>query len=73
MGMTRIDLKAIRRLHVFTDAVLVSLGWLLAYGLRYALNDAIGAPINPFEGYWHAAPLIAGPWIASCNRNDFRL
>ena len=64
--MTRIDLTAIARLHVFADAVLVSLGWIGAYWLRFALNSVIGVPINPFEPYLHALPLIVGPWIAAC-------
>jgi exopolysaccharide biosynthesis polyprenyl glycosylphosphotransferase len=64
--MKTVDLGAIRRLHIFTDAVLVSLGWLGAYGLRFALNDVIGAPINPPHVYIQALPLIVAPWMLIC-------
>ncbi|MFQ5415605.1 MAG: sugar transferase [Myxococcota bacterium] len=64
--MQLIDLRAVRRLHVFTDALLVSLGWVAAYGLRYALNDTLGTPINSFYWYLRALPLVVLPWIASC-------
>jgi exopolysaccharide biosynthesis polyprenyl glycosylphosphotransferase len=64
--MKTVDLRAIRRLHIFTDAILVSLGWLSAYALRFALNDVIGAPINPFHVYVRALPLIVIPWMLTC-------
>jgi exopolysaccharide biosynthesis polyprenyl glycosylphosphotransferase len=64
--MQLIDLRAVRRLHVFTDAVLVSIGWLSAYALRYALNDVLGYPINSFYWYIRALPLVVLPWIISC-------
>ena len=60
------DLRAVRRLHVFTDAVLVSVGWLLAYAFRDALNDVLGYPINSFYWYLRALPLVVLPWITSC-------
>jgi len=60
------DPKALRRLHVVADGVLVALGWLGAYGLRHALDDVLGAPINPFGSYWRALPLIVLPWLTSC-------
>jgi exopolysaccharide biosynthesis polyprenyl glycosylphosphotransferase len=65
-AMTTADLRAMRRLHVFADTILVSLGWLGAYVLRYALNDAMGSNINPFEVYLRSLPLVVGPWILSC-------
>jgi exopolysaccharide biosynthesis polyprenyl glycosylphosphotransferase len=64
--MQLVDLRAVRRLHVFTDTVLVSIGWLSAYALRYALNDVLGVPINSFYWYLRALPLVVLPWIASC-------
>jgi len=64
--MQRIDLRALGRLHVLTDAILVSVGWLGAYALRHSLNDALGVPINPFDWYLRALPLVVVPWIASC-------
>ncbi|HXV37006.1 MAG TPA: sugar transferase [Myxococcota bacterium] len=64
--MTKVDLRAIRRLHVLTDTVLVSIGWLGAYGLRFALNDLLGSSINPFDVYLHALPLVVGPWMLTC-------
>jgi len=64
--LTAVDPRAIRRIHILSDAILVSLGWIGAYGLRYALNDAIGVPINPFGVYLSALPLIVFPWMLSC-------
>jgi exopolysaccharide biosynthesis polyprenyl glycosylphosphotransferase len=62
----KLDLKTVPRLHVATDAALVSMGWLGAYAIRHALNDAFGTPINPPEVYVGALPLVVGPWIFSC-------
>ena len=45
---------------------MVSLGWLGAYWLRYALNDVLGVPINPFDWYLRALPIIVFPWVFSC-------
>jgi exopolysaccharide biosynthesis polyprenyl glycosylphosphotransferase len=64
--MKLVDLRALRRLHVFTDVILVSVGWLSAYALRHALNDVLGYPINSFYWYLRALPLVTLPWIASC-------
>ena len=59
-------LTTLRALHVATDALLVSLGWLAAYGMRYALAEPIGRAINPFDGYLRALPIVVVPWIATC-------
>jgi FlaA1/EpsC-like NDP-sugar epimerase len=64
--MAEVDLRAVRRLHIASDGALVSLGWLGAYWLRYALNDVLGAPINPFDWYLRALPIIVFPWVFSC-------
>jgi exopolysaccharide biosynthesis polyprenyl glycosylphosphotransferase len=64
--MRRLEIQALRRMHVLADAALVSLGWLAAYGLRYALNDPLGRPINPFSWYVRSLPLVVGPWILTC-------
>ncbi len=64
--MTRIDLSAIRRIHILTDTLLVSIGWVGAYWLRFALNDTLGTPINSFDVYFQALPLVVGPWMFSC-------
>ena len=64
--MTRVDISAIRRLHIVVDTILVSIGWLGAYWLRFALNDVLGAPINSFDVYLGALPLVVGPWMFSC-------
>jgi exopolysaccharide biosynthesis polyprenyl glycosylphosphotransferase len=56
----------LRRLHVASDCALVSLGWLGAYGIRFALNDVLGVPINPFRRYVEALPLVVLPWVATC-------
>ncbi|MBW2289820.1 MAG: hypothetical protein JRG90_18625, partial [Deltaproteobacteria bacterium] len=54
--MKLVDLRAMRRLHVFTDVILVSAGWIAAYALRHALNDVLGYPINSFYWYLRALP-----------------
>jgi exopolysaccharide biosynthesis polyprenyl glycosylphosphotransferase len=64
--MTKIDLRALRRLHVSTDCILVSIGWLGAFWLRFALNDVLNSTINPFDVYLRALPLIVGPWMITC-------
>ena len=58
--------RTVRRLHIFADTILVSLGWVGAYGLRFALDDMMSAPINPVSVYIEALPLIVFPWIVSC-------
>jgi exopolysaccharide biosynthesis polyprenyl glycosylphosphotransferase len=62
----RPGLAWLRRLHVAADCVLVSLGWLGAYAARFALNDLVGTPINPFRRYVEALPLVVIPWVATC-------
>jgi len=64
--MKLVDLRAVRRLHVFTDVILVSAGWIAAYAFRHALNDVLGYPINSFYWYLRALPLVVLPWIVSC-------
>ena len=60
--MPRIDLTNLRRLHIATDCVLVSVGWLSAYALRASLDGLLG-PINEFETYVRALPLVVFPWV----------
>jgi len=64
--IAKVDLSAIRRIHIFVDTILVSIGWIGAYWLRFALNETLGAQINPFGTYFGALPLIVGPWMFSC-------
>jgi exopolysaccharide biosynthesis polyprenyl glycosylphosphotransferase len=59
-------LTTLRALHVATDTLLVSLGWLAAYGIRYVMAEPIGRAINPFDFYLRALPLVVVPWIATC-------
>jgi len=61
--MRWIDPAGLRRLHILTDCVLVSIGWVVAYGLRYALNETAGYPINTFANYARALPLVVLPWV----------
>jgi exopolysaccharide biosynthesis polyprenyl glycosylphosphotransferase len=56
----------LRALHVATDVLLVSIGWLVAYGVRHVASDWVGRPINPFDWYLGALPIVVGPWIATC-------
>jgi exopolysaccharide biosynthesis polyprenyl glycosylphosphotransferase len=62
----KVDLNAIRRIHIFADTILVAIGWIGAYWLRFALNETFGAPINSFDVYVSALPLVVGPWMFSC-------
>ncbi len=60
-------LFAIRLFTLLTlDALVLSTGWIGAYWFRYALNNFLGAPINPFSIYLHALPGIVGLWILMC-------
>ncbi len=59
-------LSTLRAVHVATDALLVSLGWLAAYGVRYAMAEPIGRAINPLDWYLRALPIVVVPWIATC-------
>jgi exopolysaccharide biosynthesis polyprenyl glycosylphosphotransferase len=62
----RMKLSTLRALHVATDAVLVSLGWLAAWCLRDAMAAPIGRAINPLDWYLRALPIVVVPWIATC-------
>src|SRR6185503_11034017 len=59
-------LSTLRALHVATDALLVSSGWLAAWGIRYAMAEPIGRAINPLDWYLRALPIVVVPWIATC-------
>ena len=63
--MRGIDARRLRRLHLLADGALVSMGWLGAWGLRAALEPWL-QPINAFDGYLRALPLIVGPWLGCC-------
>ena len=63
--MRWIDPAGLRRLHILSDCVLVSIGWIAAWGLRYALNEAAGYPINTLGNYLRALPLVVLPWVAT--------
>jgi exopolysaccharide biosynthesis polyprenyl glycosylphosphotransferase len=64
--MKWVDASGIRRLHIASDCALVAAGWIGAYWLRYSLNDVLGKPINPFEWYVSALPVVVFPWVFSC-------
>jgi exopolysaccharide biosynthesis polyprenyl glycosylphosphotransferase len=64
--LKRPDIAVLQRLHVLVDCVLVSLGWLGAWAIRYALGPALGTPINPPDVYVRALPLIVLPWVFTC-------
>jgi exopolysaccharide biosynthesis polyprenyl glycosylphosphotransferase len=63
--LTGIDPAALRRIHVYTDVLLVGCGWLAAHALRVLLSEQLG-PINDLDVYRRALPLIVPPWIFSC-------
>ncbi|MFT5441563.1 MAG: exopolysaccharide biosynthesis polyprenyl glycosylphosphotransferase [Myxococcota bacterium] len=64
--MTKFDTKTLRRVHLGTDVLLVSIAWVGAYWLRVALSGVIGNPPNSFESYLVALPAIVVSWIATC-------
>ena len=64
--MKRPSLAMLRRLHIGADALLVSGGWLGAWAIRHSLADVFGWPINPFDDYLRALPIVVVPWIATC-------
>ncbi len=64
--MSRIDARALRRFHIYTDLLLVGMAWLAAYSIRFQLNEVLGRDINSFSNYVNALPLIVPPWILSC-------
>jgi exopolysaccharide biosynthesis polyprenyl glycosylphosphotransferase len=64
--MSKPGLTALRRLHVLADCALVSASWLGAWLLRHSLDDVFARPINPFESYLRALPLIVLPWVLTC-------
>jgi len=64
--MNKLDLRTIRRFHVYADVFLVSLAWLGAYATRSILTDLFGYSINPSSTYLNALPLVVGPWITTC-------
>jgi len=64
--MTKPSPAFLRRAHVVTDCALVSVSWLGAYWVRYALSGPFGYPINAFDTYLGALPLIVLPWIFTC-------
>ena len=47
--MGRIDLAAVRRFHVYTDVVLVSVAWIGAYAVRAALSGPLDRTLNPLD------------------------
>lgn len=51
-------------MHVYADLVLVGSGWLGARWLREQLQPL--NPINDFDVYVQALPLIVIPWVFSC-------
>ncbi len=65
-SLPRLQPRMLRRLHIGTDLLLVSCGWLAAYGLRYLLKDVVGKPIGYFHLYWNALPLVVLPWVFTC-------
>jgi FlaA1/EpsC-like NDP-sugar epimerase len=64
--MVRIGLRTLRWLHVATDTLLVSIGWLGAYALRHQLSEFVGYAINPLDWYVRALPVVVVSWIATC-------
>lgn len=62
---------------VITDALMASLAWVAAYGIRaYVfptldfLPDFLQKPLNPFSNYLYALPVIVTVWILICASLD---
>ena len=64
--MRPLSLTGLRWLHVSIDTLLVSAAWLGAYGLRALFDPVLGKPINPFDWYAGALPIVVVPWITTC-------
>lgn len=46
-----------------TDAVLISVAWFAAYGLRWLLTPLFGYAINPFSIYAESYPMVVFLWV----------
>ncbi|MDP8243583.1 MAG: exopolysaccharide biosynthesis polyprenyl glycosylphosphotransferase [Candidatus Hinthialibacter antarcticus] len=62
---------------VFTDAMMASIAWVAAYGIRaYVfptldfLPDFLQKPLNPFANYLYALPVIVSVWVLICASLD---
>jgi exopolysaccharide biosynthesis polyprenyl glycosylphosphotransferase len=59
---------------IFTDAILVSVAWFLAYFMRSYWKDHLPGstqqPLNPIENYVIALPVIVLVWIILCASLD---
>lgn len=51
---------------LFTDAILVTLSWLGAYGICWWLGQPLGIPLNAIDPYLQGAALIVGIWLVMC-------
>ncbi|MBZ0256619.1 exopolysaccharide biosynthesis polyprenyl glycosylphosphotransferase [bacterium] len=62
---------------VLTDALMASIAWVAAYGIRaYVfptldfLPDFLQKPLNPFSNYLYALPVIVFVWVLICASLD---
>jgi exopolysaccharide biosynthesis polyprenyl glycosylphosphotransferase len=51
---------------LLTDAGLVTLAWLGAYGICRRLGQPLGVHLNPLDPYLQGALLITGIWLVTC-------
>ncbi len=64
--MRMFDTNTLKRIHIGTDVLLVSIAWVAAYWLRFGLSNTLGYPINSFDNYRTALPMVVTTWIVSC-------
>jgi exopolysaccharide biosynthesis polyprenyl glycosylphosphotransferase len=57
--------RAIARLHICCDGLLVAVAWIAAYWTRRELDALFARHINPFHDYLHSMPMVVIPWLFS--------
>jgi exopolysaccharide biosynthesis polyprenyl glycosylphosphotransferase len=58
--------RKLKLLLIGIDSLAVSVSWIAAYWIRHFLGEGpLNNPLNPFEAYLYATPLIVGLWVAT--------
>jgi exopolysaccharide biosynthesis polyprenyl glycosylphosphotransferase len=64
--MVRMTPALLRHAHIASDAAIVAVAWLIAWGTRSLIQPIMPAPINPLAPYFVALPFVVVAWISSC-------
>lgn len=56
----------LRWAHIASDAAVVAVSWLAAWGTRSLLEPLMAYPINAVAPYLYALPLVVTGWVGSC-------